>query len=182
MIFFDSDGVFADWAGYVLPTHFPDVASVDELNEGNAEISVRMRQMYMKDPDLFYHLTPIDGVVKLVEFVEDYDLPWSILTAVGKHHFSFPHAKVCKERWFDRHFDVPREKVVVCPFSSTKSLYAESGRVLVDDFRRNCEEWVAKGGTAILVKPGEPDVPRIIALLTQIAENQFPDDPHIYEM
>ncbi len=79
-------------------------------------------------------------------------------------------------------FDVPREKVVVCPFSSTKSLYAESGRVLVDDFRRNCEEWVAKGGTAILVKPGEPDVPRIIALLTQIAENQFPDDPHIYEV
>ena len=182
MIFFDSDGVFADWAGYVLPTHFPDAASIDELNEGNDVISARMRQMYMKDPDLFYKLSPIPGVESLIEFVDGQNLPWSILTAVGKHHFSFPHAKLCKERWFDRHFDVPREKVVVCPFSSTKAIYADAGRVLVDDFRRNCEEWVAKGGTAILVKPGAPDVPRVLDLLARIAENQFPRDPHIYEV
>lgn len=182
MIFFDSDGVFADWAGYVLPIHFPDVASIDGLNEGNERIAVRMRQMYMKDPDLFYRLTPIAGTERLIEYVNGQNIPWFILTAVGKHHFSFPHAKVTKKRWFARHFGVDEEKVVVCPFSSTKVLYAEPGRVLVDDYRRNCEEWVAKGGTAILVKAGEPDVPKIITLLTQITENQFPNDPHLYEV
>lgn len=180
MVFFDSDGVFANWSGYVLPTHFPDLKDVDELTALPKSVyEPRMRAVYITDPDIFSKLKPITGSECLIAACEELSIPWSILTAAGEDHYSYDHVRVCKEQWFARYYDLSVEKVVVSRRSSDKKLYAAPGRVLVDDFLRNCEEWAAAGGTAIHCKSNEPNFKEILRVIKSCHEDAFNISPGV---
>ncbi|WP_216088621.1 hypothetical protein, partial [Shigella flexneri] len=64
-------------------------------------------------------------------------------------------------------------KVIVTTNSAEKATYADKGRLLVDDYGRNCREWVLKNGTAIYTRTDEPDVEAVCRQLRTFAENPF---------
>lgn len=43
-----------------------------------------------------------------------------------------------------KHFGVPADKVIVTESSGQKKAYASRGNLLVDDYGRNCREWICK--------------------------------------
>ena len=73
----DSDGVFASWRKYVLTQHFQGM-SIQEFH-GMPELHRRalVREMYLKDPDLFYKLDPIPEAAKILETVESLGECWA---------------------------------------------------------------------------------------------------------
>lgn len=173
MIHFDSDGIFANWEEYVNRVHFPDI-TIDSLNQMESRVrKAAMRDVYMRDPDLFYKLKPIAGAEQLLEFVESARLPWKILTAGSSDHFDIEHVKLCKRLWFATHHSVPSDKIVVVMDSGDKQKYAGHGKILVDDYAKNCNQWADAGGVAIQTTSNQPNIPSIISLLTKFAAVDF---------
>lgn len=169
----DSDGVFASWRKYVLTHHFQGM-SIQEFH-GMPELHRRalVREMYLKDPDLFYKLDPIPEAAKILETVESLGECWAILTSGSEDHFDHGRVVECKKLFFEKHFGVPGHKVIVTTNSAEKATYADKGRLLVDDYGRNCREWVLKNGTAIYTRTDEPDVDVVCRQLRTFAENPF---------
>lgn len=69
-----------------------------------------------------------------------------ILTAIPKGN-DFPWAFYDKVLWAQENYpDIP---VHFGPYSSDKKLHCQTGDILVDDRRDNCEQWSAAGGIAV---------------------------------
>lgn len=161
MFYLDSDGLFARWRTYVLSTHFPGMT----IKEFNALPELRRRsltrEMYQRDPDLFYKLSPISEASAIIETLEKLCDSWAILTSGSEDHFDHQLVVESKQRWFLKHFGVPSDKVIVTENSGQKAAYASRGNLLVDDYGRNCREWVLQGGGAIWVRTEQPNIPAI---------------------
>ncbi|QVW55224.1 hypothetical protein pEaSNUABM29_00184 [Erwinia phage pEa_SNUABM_29] len=161
MFYLDSDGVFARWRKYVLSTHFPGMT----IKQFNAIPELRRRsltrEMYQRDPDLFYKLEPIEGVQRILETVDRLCDSWAILTSGSEDHYDHQLVVDSKQRWFLKHFGVPADKVIVTENSGQKASYASRGNLLVDDYGRNCREWILQGGGAIWSRTEEPKIEAI---------------------
>lgn len=158
MINLDSDGVLADWRGYMEQHHFKGF-TVPEFNAMNpARRSTILQEIYRKDPDLFAKLPKFQLMEVVVRHLIRSGEPWRILTSAGEDHPDFERAKACKELWHWKQFSIPAHQVVVTESSGAKAQYADPDSLLIDDFGRNCREWVAAGGKAIWVHTGKPDV------------------------
>lgn len=171
MIYLDSDGVFAGWRLYALPKYFPTMTSHEFNKLPDLKRRGLMRDMYQQEPNLFYNLPPNNAMIQVLEFIEKECLPWSILTSGSEDHYDHDLVVDCKERWFDKHFGVPADKIIVTENSGAKAVYAGRGKLLVDDFGRNCREWALKGGTAYWVHTDEPNVRDLIRHIGAFAED-----------
>ena len=161
MFYLDSDGVFARWRKYVLTTHFPGM-TIQEFH-ALSELKRRgmIRSMYQADPDLFYKLEPIEGMERVLETVDRLCDSWAILTSGSEDHYDHQRVVESKQRWYLKHYGVPADKVIVTENSAAKKAYAGRGNLLVDDYGRNCREWVLQGGAAIWVRTEEPCIESI---------------------
>ena len=170
MIHLDSDGVFAAWVSYVLPKYFPTMSR----QEFNALPELRrrglMRDMYQREPNLFYNLPALTEMSAVLEALDRLGVPWCILTSGSEDHFDHELVVECKQLWFDKHFGVPADKVIVTETSGQKKDYAGRGRLLVDDFGRNCREWALQDGTALWVRTDKPNVPDLIRHLSNFVD------------
>lgn len=162
MIYLDSDGVFAGWREYVFTHHIRNMGP-EEFNK-LPELRRRslLRDIYQKDPDLFYKLKPITGTEKILEAVERTCEDWAILTSSAEDHFDFGRVVECKHLWYAKHFGISADKVIVTESSAAKKEFAGRGHLLVDDFRRNCNEWAIAGGLAIWTLTDKPNIDGII--------------------
>lgn len=156
MINIDADGLLVNWRGYVIPTHFPDM-SIEEFNAlEDTYRSALLREVYEKDPQLFYKLEPLPGAAEFMQFVMGLGEPWRILTSAGTDHPDFDIAAESKIQNLKKHFGIPREQVTVCESSETKRDYVENkDDMLVDDFHRNVQQWREAGGVGIHFIPSE---------------------------
>lgn len=180
MVCFDSDGLFADWQSYILTHHLPEYEHIDALNAVPAEErSALFQEIYRNDPELFYHLTPILEAKRLIDTVVELGIPWMILTGGTMDHPDYDQLRRSKERFFMRHFGIPRHRIVVTQDSYDKQRYAVRGSLLIDDFGRNCREWAAAGGMAVLCKSNAPDIDAIIKIIKSCHEQAFDISPDI---
>lgn len=171
MISLDSDGLFAAWRKYVFTKHLttmvPEV--FNKLPESRRRFL--MREMYQKDPDLFYKLEPIPGTEKILEAAMTCTDGWQILTSAADDHPDFNHVVECKHEWFKKHFAVPAARITVVENSAAKKQYAGRGDMLVDDYRRNCREWSDNGGFAVWTLTDRPDIDAIVSIIGNYQED-----------
>lgn len=151
MINIDADGFLVDWQGYVIEHHFPEL-TIEELNQMDSDVRHHLlREMYNNDPQLFYKLEPMPGAREFMQFIMDLGEPWRVLTSAGSDHPDFKLAEESKRQNLKKHFGIPRENIIVCPESSSKSLYAEhKDDILIDDYFLNIEQWKEAGSVGIL--------------------------------
>lgn len=110
----------------------------------------------MARPDFWASIKPMADAHLLWDFCRTKNP--SILTAAPTDRpgeTKFATLRNCitqdKRRSIWRHFDstFPAENIHVC-LRHEKALFSGPGALLVDDTPGNCEEWTARGGTAIL--------------------------------
>ncbi|MGL5397206.1 MAG: 5' nucleotidase, NT5C type [Shewanella sp.] len=169
MIYLDSDGLFAGYMPRLLSRYCGGLTK-QEFNalprEKQTEI---MRKAYREEPDFFYSLTPYLEMKEVLLSVERTGLPWAILTAGAQEHPDHEIVVQTKKLWFEVHFGVPRDKVIVTRNSKEKKQYAGLGKMLIDDYSDNCRDWAEHGGTAVKVEGDNPDVCKIIRCIELFA-------------
>jgi len=173
MLNLDSDGVMAGWRKYVERHHLHNVNWEEFHKIPETKRRGIFREIYQKDPDLFYKLDPLPGAELLLEAADRNDCGWRILTSAAEDHPDFDRCKEGKEAWYKKHFGISADRLIVTENSAAKKEYAGRGHLLVDDYRRNCNEWALKGGFALWTLA---DAPNVEALVQHIAEYQ--EDPN----
>lgn len=149
----DMDGVLADFDSHYLhlfdirPTRWPDPDSVDW---------VKVRSV----PHFFHTIPLMPDAGELIDGVIASGLPWSILTGVPD---SIDVACNQKIDWVrDRIRPVPK---VVCCRSRDKFKHGKPGDVLIDDYLKYRDLWVAMGGIFIHHTSAKTSLARLQALL-----------------
>ncbi len=153
MIYIDSDGIAADWLGYVLDNFFTDTKA--SLFNSLPDRIVRTIEMYRLDPHLFYNLNPIPGFRKLLYIVEQIG-EYRILTAGadGLHECN-DVVSDDKCRWWGLHYDVSKDKVINVLNGESKIEYAKSHKdILIDDRLATIKSFVDAGGCGIFIPAG----------------------------
>lgn len=151
MLLIDSDGVLVDWEDYVVRNHFPNIGLMGINKMPQAERHLRLRSMYNRDPNLFAKLHPLQGARELVDYLKSTAINWAVLSAAGIDHPCYDTVRKDKLRNLSDLFDIPEDKIIVTRKSTDKVKYAAVGRVLVDDYIRNCESFTAGGGRCVHV-------------------------------
>jgi len=136
-LYLDLDGVMADFDG-----SFPAVFGLDHRDMADDEMWLKING----HPSFFRDLSPLDGALEFFRSIEH--LNPIILTACPKSNYA--HVAGQKVEWVRQHLS-PHVTVLPVLGGTSKPLFMHAkGDVLIDDFRRNTEAWVAAGGVAIL--------------------------------
>ncbi len=136
-LFLDLDGVMADFDGA-----FPAEFGLDHRTMADDDMWLKINS----HPTFFRDLPLLPGALAFFRAAEHYHP--IILTACPKS--SYAHVAAQKRAWVREHLST---EVLVLPVlgGSSKPLFMHApGDILIDDFRRNTEAWVAAGGVAIL--------------------------------
>lgn len=150
-VYIDSDGVLVDWVSYMLKNHFPGW-TIDEINGLEPQVRAEtLRKVYEQDPLVFAKLTPFEEAQSLIDAVDALGVDWHILTSSGSDHPSYNTAKSSKIYNLCQFDKVTEEKIIVTPTSADKQCYAGVGKVLIDDFWKNINQWEEVGGVGVKV-------------------------------
>ena len=145
IIFLDMDGVLCDFDGAVAKQCGSKEKWADD---------------WSKLPSNFFEVLPkLPDADLLVDYVRGlFDI--HILTAIPKRG-QFDGARVQKYKWCLDHLKIYPSKIHVC-FWEEKQYYAAeenlSPNLLIDDSERNCTQFKAKGGIAILHTSAENSI------------------------
>lgn len=151
-IFFDMDGVIADFYKVVEP----EVGEIDKRIDHSRDAQ-RARQMrksiinfMIHEDELFANLPPMPDYVKMQTFARDLiDDGYLVrcLTSTG----GYDHATVLKQklRWLDT-YQFPHSGVIFVHNGKFKAELAHPQALLIDDFALNTEEFEKAGGHVIL--------------------------------
>ena len=159
-LYLDMDGVLADFnlaAQQILGAAPEDSLPAAERGRWPEEQWQRLRAY----SDFYLHLpkTPrADSLVQLaVKFTEDLDCDLRILTAIPSGN-DMPRAFYDKVCWVQRAWPDLEIPVYFGPYSRDKHRLCRSqDDILIDDRTSNCADWRAAGGTAIQVRPENPE-------------------------
>lgn len=147
-IFVDMDGVLADFdAGLRQRGCKQDIKTyLTPFKERTPEQRQIARDVEecMKTKGFFKSLPMMEGADKLWKAI---DTPY-VLTALPALDCD---KRVAEEKitWISKHFGKKATERVITCLRSEKQKYA-FGNILIDDIKRNCDEWEAAGGKAIL--------------------------------
>ncbi len=132
-IYFDMDGVLARWN---------EKASLEEVNA----------------PGYFLHREPEKEVFKLVHFLKNNNYDVRILTAVYENGY----AESEKREWLKAN-GLDEIPITFVPYGDSKFKYVDMTKmnILVDDFKKNLEEWLLNGGYPVKFYNGINNRPRM---------------------
>lgn len=164
MILFDADGLSANFhkrlEDFIPWEDFSGLTKEDQ--------SHLLREVYRINPNFFYELEPNLQFFDLIEWAERSGEQWGILTAIGDDHHDDELVKEHKYLWHEKHFNIPRDKITIVPNSEAKAKFAEVGYILVDDYGKNCEDFISNGGMAIKVKANTYNSSDVIDTLSDL--------------
>jgi 5'(3')-deoxyribonucleotidase len=149
-IFFDLDGVLADFVGGSLALHGKSIPPTDVQWDFMAQVGFSGGG----DPAFWGPLSNPDFWAGLPILEDGRTLLIAAEALVGAENIGILSSGLCpgscdgKRAWLDRHFPGYGKRAIFC---TTKELVAAPGFVLVDDFDRNCEKFAAHGGKSVLV-------------------------------
>jgi hypothetical protein len=151
MIYIDMDDVVADFSGYVnsqFGTKF-------QVGHGNVPVDI-WNELSKYHSRMFRDLEPNLGFISDgYEWIRDrfQDSEIAFLSAVpvnGSWNWRF--AAQDKVDWIREHFGT-RHDIFLSPYTYDKHYFCRSAEdVLVDDRTNLCEDWIRKGGTAIIFR------------------------------
>lgn len=147
-IFLDSDEVLMGWWPYVKENHLPSWSKAKLNAMSEHERQNLFDRIYADDPNLFANLKPYRNAPEFVIHLRELGVNVHVLTAAGSNHPDYKMVKADKEESLHEAFGF-YGNVIVTQESKDKAGYSGPGKVLVDDYLRNCREWSLKGGTAI---------------------------------
>lgn len=145
MVYFDSDGVAADFIDGV--ERYIPWAMFKRLSHDDQQ--AKLEEIYAAEPLFFFNLKPIDNFLAMVSLLESKGERWCILTAIGDAHPDPELVKRCKIEFFNVRLGIGADRIVFVPLSGDKKAYATSDDILVDDYKKNCEEFIECGGHAL---------------------------------
>ena len=141
-VYFDMDGVLADFAGGLR-----EMCGIDAPEQGGSDddaVFEAIRNM----PHFYLYLTPDDEMCHLFRMLSQMDkVQCAVLTGIPKPSRGIADAESDKREWVMRYLGPGTEFIPV--ERRHKADYAK-GNILIDDYRRNLEEWEAAGGRGIL--------------------------------
>lgn len=144
IIYFDMDGVLADWVGG-FERKFPTM-SYSQF----CELPQKEREPYRlaidNDPNFYAELEPIEQVIRVFGMLcaSGYDV--QILTSVGDDN---PHEIADQKlEWIDEHLGAFQVNFVNT--SSQKAKYANRNTILIDDRAKSIDPFIEAGGHGIL--------------------------------
>lgn len=150
MIFFDMDGVLADFVGGSLRVHgkqlHPSEVQWDFMCQvGFAGGGDPGFWEPLSNPSFWAGLEPLEDGLALFRTVE---------ALVGHERLGILSSGLCpgscdgKRAWIDRHLPGYGKRVVFC---TMKGLVGAPGKVLVDDHDLNADQFAEAGGRSVLV-------------------------------
>lgn len=160
-LFVDSDGVIADFDGYVK-THFGKPVSAFE--KGTFWAALTHRDTHVEK--FFRSLPKMPDADVLVEYLRAQPVKSvKVLTACG---YTPKDAKEQKVAWYDEHY--PGLECIVVSKSPDKAEYAHPYAILIDDRAKSIDPWVAKGGIGILHTSAEDTIAQLVAIFESMKE------------
>lgn len=164
-LYLDMDGVQADfftaWARLHNKDRYKEIGDKEAREISIADMSARGSEFV---EDFFTNLEPLSGGTKLVAWLKDNKIPFTILSAPLRDQRS---ASVKGKRaWLDRHNPGTSN---AAKFDGFKERYAVTGgraNVLVDDHKKYINRWEEKGGIGILYR--DDRVNEVIRYLSEI--------------
>jgi len=143
-LYLDMDGVLADFKTQAQLKIDPAIEDI------TGEFTESQWQKFQQHPRWFMELPemPLARLLMDVSMTFQTQLGWDlrILTAVPQNN-RYPWAFYDKVEWMRSRW--PQIPVFFGPYAQDKQLHSLSGDILVDDKIANCEQWQARGGTAL---------------------------------
>lgn len=130
-VFVDMDGVLADF-----DTHYRNLFGV----QPDKKVDNVDWKKVANTAGFYGNIPPMPDMWSLWEYVEDLTPKPIILTGIPS---SVEEAASNKRTWVTKHLG--NVQVICCP-SKDKSLYAQPGDILIDDWERYKDRWIDKGG------------------------------------
>jgi hypothetical protein len=150
-LYLDMDGVQADfftaWARLHNKDRYKEIGDKEAREISIVDMSARGPEFV---EDFFTNLEPLPGGTKLVAWLKDNKIPFTILSAPLRDQHS---ASVKGKRaWLDQHNPGTSE---TAKFDGFKERYAVTGgraNLLVDDHKKYISRWEERGGIGILYR------------------------------
>ncbi len=148
-IYFDLDGVLADFEGYIRKN---DIFYVPHETRDKAA-DERMWDEIKKVDRFYFQLEPMKGSLELFRRLSE-KYRCEILSAIPKPHWGIVGAEEDKREWVAKYLgeDV---KVNIVYREQKKDFAKGTQSVLVDDYEKNIRAWEEFGGTGILFRSAE---------------------------
>ena len=145
-LYLDMDGVQADFFGAWAAKH--NVGNYKEIPDTETAINELATSSPEEVYNFFRELKPLQGGGKVVQWLNQHNIPYSVLSAPLRG----PYAKAsveAKKDWLDEHNPNATPNAI---FTQHKHKYALNGsepNVLVDDYGKYLNLWSNAGGIAI---------------------------------
>ena len=108
--------------------------------------------------DFYKNLPPMPDMQKLWTYIKKYNPP--ILTGIPSA--GVPEAEGNKRAWVYK--NLGSDVTVICCLSKDKANYCTRGDVIIDDYPRYRDKWIAAGGIWILHKNAKTTIQRLQGL------------------
>lgn len=147
VVFFDMDGVLADFVGGALAAHGKSLPPAEVGWDFWAQVGLTAEAFWapLADPAFWAGLEPLADGLALLD---------ATLSAVGPARVGLLSSGLCpgscdgKRAWLRRHLPGLERRAVFC---TEKALCAAPCKLLVDDHGANVDGFVGAGGRAVLV-------------------------------
>jgi len=158
IIFFDMDGVLADFDG-----HYTAITGTSWEARQHEDSDTKWSHI-IAHPTFFLDLPVMPGTELMLDFVMAMPHPFElgICSAASRR---VPQSGPQKLQWLERDIRwIPEKNKIIVPDAKLKQQYAGPGNILVDDYEVNIDQWRAAGGIGILYE----DAAQTIRELNQI--------------
>ena len=164
-LYLDMDGVQADfftaWANIFGHQQYKDIGSKEQREQSIDELNLKGPEFIQK---FFETLAPLPGGTKLVSWLKQHNIPFTVLSAPLRNNHAASIAG--KKIWLDQHNPGTSGSAI---FTGSKERYANRGgtpALLIDDHKKYIERWLQAGGQAILHRDNNVDA--VIEQLSKI--------------
>ena len=144
-IFFDMDGVLADFNGGVFEfTNFD--GEIDKDQKNSDEIFGKLKDV----PHFYFKLKPFGDMIDLFKQVHaKYGSKCQILTGIPKANRGMPTSSDDKRLWVKKY--IGENVIVNIVYREEKKNFCKGkSSILIDDLAENINDWNKCGGTGIL--------------------------------
>ena len=145
-LYLDMDGVQADFFGAWAAMH--DVGNYKEIPDTEMSINELATSSPEEVYKFFRELKPLQGGNKIVQWLNQNNIPYTILSAPLRGPYAVASVEAKKD-WLDEHNPGASKNAI---FASNKHKYALNGKepnVLVDDYGKYLNLWSNAGGIAV---------------------------------